>query len=282
MTHRYSLAYLTVPGLNPPDMVDVAARTGYSYVGLRLNRTTPEEAHYPLISDAELRRATKQRLQATGIGVWDLEVARLWPETELEDYREFLETGAELGALHVIAQLQDPDLSRASERFGQLCVLAAGLGIGVDLEFIAWSQVPDLATAASILRTVDQPNAGILVDMLHFQIAGSTLAELRSLPGRWFRYVHLCDAPSLTADNTEELFRVMRHERRFPGDGVIDIRGVLGCLDPDVVCALEIPGDTMASQVGLDQYARLALSATEDYLAGRRSPIREQEEEKTR
>lgn len=266
MTRPYSLAWLTVPGLAPPQMVDVAARTGYTYVGLRLNRTTPEEPHYPLTSDPKLRRATRERLDATGIGVWDVEVARLWPDTEPESYAAFLATAAELGARHVVTQLPDPDLARATDRFGRLCDMAAAYGMGVDLEFIAWSQVPDLATAARIVGEVDRPNAGILVDMLHFQVAGATTQELSALPSQWFRYVHLCDAPALTADQTDELFHVMRHERRFPGDGAIDVRGILDCFD-DVVYALEIPGDTLARQVGLEEYARRALTATEEYLA---------------
>ena len=267
MTRKYSLAYLTVPGLDPPEMVDVAARTGYAYVGLRLNRTTKEEPYYPLIEDGGLRRATRKQTAATGIGVWDVEVARLWPDTEAEDYRAFLEVGAELGARHVIAQLADPDLSRATDRFGRLCQLAAGLGLAVDLEFIGWSHVPDLTTAAEVIRTVRQPNAGILIDALHFHIAGSTIDELRSLPRSWFRYVHVCDAPAVSASQTEELLHVMRHERLFPGHGVVDIRAILDCLDRDIVCALEIPGDALATRLGLEEYARLARQTTDEFLA---------------
>lgn len=281
MQHRYSLAYLTVPGLAPPQMVDVAARTGYSYVGLRLNRTTPDEPFYPLISDRNMRRETNERLDATGVGVWDVEVARLGPDTTSEDYRAFLEAGAELGARHVVAQVTDPNSERATEHFAGLCELAGTLGLDVDLEFIAWSMVPDLASAAKVLRLADQPNAGILVDMLHFHVAGSTLEELRSLPRRWFRYAHVCDAPPVRSDQTDELFHIMRHERRFLGDGAIDVRGILECLDPDIVCALEIPGDTRVAQLGLEEYARLALSTTEEYLA-LRPPSIKQQKEKTR
>ena len=280
MAHRYSLAYLTVPGLAPPEMVDVAARIGYSFVGLRLNRTTEEEPHYPLMDDAALRRATKERLDATGIGVWDVEVARLWPDTEPESYQDFFETGAELGARHVVAQLPDPELARATERFGRLCELAAGYGLGVDLEFIAWTPISSLAAAAQIVRKVNQPNAGILVDMLHFKVAGSTIRELCSLPSGWFRYVHVCDSPRVNAEERDRLFHIMRHEREFPGRGAIDVGCVLECLDEDVVYALEIPGDSLAAEVGLEEYARRALSATEDYLKARR-PFTNEQEEKT-
>ena len=38
MKHDYSLAHLTVLSLTPPQVVEVAARTGYRYVGLRMTR----------------------------------------------------------------------------------------------------------------------------------------------------------------------------------------------------------------------------------------------------
>ena len=47
----YSLASLTVLELSPPEMVEVAARAGYSHVGLRLVPATPEEHHFALVGD---------------------------------------------------------------------------------------------------------------------------------------------------------------------------------------------------------------------------------------
>ena len=44
MTDRiFSLAALTVLELSPPDMVEAAARAGYSHVGLRLVPATEQE-----------------------------------------------------------------------------------------------------------------------------------------------------------------------------------------------------------------------------------------------
>ena len=52
----FSLASLTVLELSPPEMVEVAARAGYSHVGLRLVPATPEEHHFALVADVGLRR----------------------------------------------------------------------------------------------------------------------------------------------------------------------------------------------------------------------------------
>ena len=56
MTDRiFSLAALTVLELSPPDMVEAAARAGYSHVGLRLVPATEQEQHFPLVADARRR-----------------------------------------------------------------------------------------------------------------------------------------------------------------------------------------------------------------------------------
>jgi len=266
MMREYSLAHLTVLSLTPPEMVDVASRTGYRYVGLRLNRITPTEPLYPLITDRSLMKETKAHLADTGVGVWDIECARMGPDTEPESYLSFLEAGAELGALHVLAQLPDPDFERATDRFARLCDLAKPLGLGVDLEFVSWTAIPDLTRAVDVLHAVDRPNAGILVDTLHFDRSKSSIAELQELPREWFRYAQVCDAPKEKPTTTEELIYTARCERLFPGDGGIDVRGILACLPPEIPYALEIPGDSLVGEVGPEEYARRALQSSRQHL----------------
>ena len=61
MTHDYSLAHLTALSLTPPQLIDVAARTGYRYVGLRMTRVTPDEVLYDLGRDRALMRLARAR-----------------------------------------------------------------------------------------------------------------------------------------------------------------------------------------------------------------------------
>ncbi len=275
MKHEYSLSHLTVLALTPPRMIDVAARAGYRYVGLRLNRVTPAEPLYPLITDRVLMKETKARLADTGVGVLDIELARMDPGNDPYCYLPLLEAGAELGARHVITQLPDPDRERATDRFALICDLARPLGLGIDLEFPSWTEIPDLATAAQILHAVNRPNAGILVDILHFERSNSSTAELKKLPREWFRYAHVCDAPKGTPGSREELIHTARSERLFPGDGGIDVRGILSCLPTGIPYALEIPGDTLAARIGLEEYARQALSRAKEHLDGLEHVARE-------
>ncbi|MEU8820117.1 TIM barrel protein [Actinoplanes sp. NPDC048796] len=268
--HDFSLAHLTALSLSPPELVDAAAEAGYRYVGLRLTRVTPQEPHYPLATDPALMRTTKVRLAATGIEVLDIELARIGPGENPADFQRFLEAGAELGARHVICQLPDPDRARKTDRFALLCEMARPLGLTVDLEFPSWTETPDLDSAVRVLRGAAQRNAGILVDLLHFARSGSSVADLRQLPAEWFHFVHVCDAPPAVPPTNEGLIHTARFERLFPGEGGIDIPGILGALPPGLPYALEIPRATLVAQVGGKEHARLALSKARDHLEPRK------------
>ena len=271
--HDYSLAHLTALSLSPPELVDAAADAGYRYVGLRLTRVTPIEPHYPLATDPALMRTTKVHLAATGIEVLDIELARITPDDNVGDFERVLQAGAELGARHVITQLPDPDRARKIDRFAQLCEMARPLGLTIDLEFPSWTETPDLREATRVLRGANQPNAGILVDLLHFARSGSSVADLRQLPAQWFRFAHVCDAPPGVPPTNEGLIHTARFERLFPGEGGIDVYGILAALPPAIPYALEIPRATLVAQVGAKEHARLAITAARSYLnraAGRR------------
>lgn len=264
--HDYSLAHLTALSLSPPELVDAAAAGGYRYVGLRMTRVTPQEPHYPLAYDPALMRATKTHLAATGVEVLDIELARITSGDSPRDYLRFLEAGAELGARHVIAQLPDSDFARKTDRFAELCELARPLGLTIDLEFPSWTETPDLSEATRVLRAADQPNAGLLVDLLHFARSRSSVEELRGLPREWFHYVHVCDAPGEIPDATAELIHTARFERLFPGEGGIDMLGILAALPSGLPFALEIPRAMLVAQVGGKEHARLAMAAARRHL----------------
>jgi sugar phosphate isomerase/epimerase len=271
MRHDYSLAHLTVLSLTPPQVVDVAARAGYRYVGLRLTRVTPAEPLYDLAHDRALMKQTKARLAATGVEVLDVELFRMDPALEPESFAPVLEAAAELGARHIIAQLPDPDRKRATERFARLCDLAKPLGIFVSLEFPHWTETGNLATAAKAVRAVKRSNAGILVDMLHMGRSDSSLKDLAKMPREWFRFAHVCDAAREVPATMEGIIRTARDERQFPGEGGIDVRGILGCMPQDIPYALEIPRVALTRAVGPEEVALLALRVAQSHLDGART-----------
>lgn len=266
MKHDYSLAHLTVLSLAPPQVVEVAARAGYRYVGLRATRVTPDEVLYDLAHDRVMMQETKARLADTGIEVHDFELFRMDPSLEPESFIAVLEAAAELGARHIIAQLPDPDRERATARFAKLCDLAKPLSIFVSLEFPHWTETGNLAEATKVVRAVNRSNAGILVDMLHFGRSDSSLEVLAKLPRKWFRFAHVCDAAKEVPPTMDGIIRTARDERDFPGEGGIDVRGILACMPQNIPYALEIPRVALTHAVGPEEVALLALRVARNHL----------------
>lgn len=269
MKHDYSLAHLTVLSLTPPQVVDVAARTGYRYASLRMTRVTAAEPLYDLARDRALLKETKARLDDTGIDVLDVELFRMDPKLGADDFAAELNATAELGATNIIAQLPDPERERATERFGRLCDLAKPLGIFVNLEFPHWTETGTLAEAARVVRAVNRSNAAILVDMLHMARSGSSCDDLRKLPREWFRFAHVCDAEKECPPTLEGIIRTARDERLFSGEGTIDVRGILACLPDDIPYSLEIPRVALTRAVGPEEVARLAIRVAQSLLDDR-------------
>jgi sugar phosphate isomerase/epimerase len=254
--------------LDPPTLIEVAGRCGYDAVGLRLLPVTTEERSFPITTDKALLRATQERMAATNVACIDVEVVRLTPDVQPETYQAFLETGAALGARTVTTHLPDPVSGRAIDKLGRLSAMARPLGLHVDVEFLPWSEVPDLGTAARICKAVAADNCGILVDTLHFRRSASTVAELESLPKSWFRMLHIADCPSETPTTAEGLIHTARRERLLPGEGAIDFAPIIAALPPDIPITLEIPHDKRAADMGLEPYNRKALETTRAYVEG--------------
>lgn len=266
MQPEFSLAHLTVLGLAPPRVVTAAARAGYSYVGLRLNAVTTTEPAYPLHRDPQQLRLTKQELAATGMRVLDVELIRLTPEFEIRDYDGLLDVSADLGARHLIAQGADANLERVTEHFAVLCDAAAKRGLTADIEFVTWTETADLSRAAQIVSGAARPNAGLLIDTLHFSRSNGSVSELAGLPRSWFHYAQVCDAPSKAPDTVDGLIFAARNERLFLGAGGLDLTGILHALPADLPYSLEIPTVALAGRVGLEECARLALISAKEFL----------------
>lgn len=280
MAAEFSLAYLTVFGLTPPEMVSIAARVGYDFVSLRVNPVTIGEPVHPLAQDRRLRRRTLNLLSQTGVRVLDTELFRLTSDFEVHAYDALLDASAELGARGLIAQAADADLARAIDHFAALCDAARSRNLTVDLEFVTWTETRDLERATRIVRGAGRSNGGVLVDALHFSRSGCSVAELATLPRDWFHFAQLCDAPGEAPDSVEGLIYAARNERLFLGEGDLDLRGILGALPTGIPYSLEIPRTSLAQRVGLEELARQALATARDYIDGAqsmpRSPARPQ------
>jgi len=242
----FSLAHLSALDLTPPELVIAAAEASYAFVGLRLVAVTPGGPAWPLWQDRAVMAGTKARMAETGVGVLDVELVKLLPVVDIKTFEPCFEAAAELGAKHVLTQADDPEFERVSHNYAALCDLAASYGLTCDIEFIPWLKTNDLSSARKLINAVGRSNCGLMIDTLHFARAGCNLEELRTCPAEWFHYVQLCDAPAAPPVSIDGLIYAAREERLFPGEGDLDLVGILSNLPQPIVIGIEIPSETLS------------------------------------
>ena len=257
----YSIAQLTALDLSPPEMIELAACTGYDQAGVRLLPVAPGAVAYSLMDDKPMLRETLARMNDTGVKVFDLELIRLDAQFDLQRYLPFFEVGAQLGAKAVLVAGDDPEQGRLIEHYARLCDAMQPFGLSADLEFMPWTVVNDLASALHIVEQADRTNAGVLVDALHFERSDSRFDDLLRIPAKWLHYAQICDGPALRPNSREGLIHAARCERLLPGEGDIDLARIWNSLPTEVPVSVEIPHDRRVAQVGVEAWARQALAA---------------------
>lgn len=262
-----SLSALTVLELTPPQMVDCAAKAGYQYVGLRLAPATDTEVHHHFIADTPLRRETLARVRDNDIGVLDIEILRLKPETRVADFESFFAAGALFGAQFALVAGNDPDASRTADHLAQVAELAGQYGIRPCIEPMPWTDVKSVSQGGRIVAASKSKNTGLIVDPIHFDRAGSTLDDLAALPADYFHYLQLCDAPAARPDDLETILFQARAERMIPGEGGLDLSGILRALPPTIPIGLEVPMVEWAKTADALERATRLYDATRKLLA---------------
>jgi sugar phosphate isomerase/epimerase len=266
MTRPISLAALTVLELTPPDMVTCAAEAGFRHVGIRLLPATPTEPQYDIIGDTPLLREVERRLADTGIKVLDVEIFRMKPDIPPGDYEAAIATAARLGASELLVAGNDPDEARLIDRFAAFCDLAGSYGLRASLEFMPWTDAKDLTQAARIVERTSRDNAGVLIDAFHFSRSRSRIEDIATIPPSQLHFMQFCDVPAAIPPTMDAILAEARAERLFPGEGGIDLLGLLRAVPRDLPLSIEVPTHTLAQTVGATERARRALVATKHVL----------------
>lgn len=143
---------------------------------------------------------------------------------------EFFEVVSTLGGTTVVAvHLTDAplDFDRDTEAFAALCDDAAKHGLRVALEFVGFSNIPNVKTAMRIVDEAGRRNGGLVVDIGHHRRGGGSDADLRQVPGDKVFTVQLLDGPaSAPADIVDEAV----YHRQLPGHGELDVVGFIRLL----------------------------------------------------
>ena len=141
---------------------------------------------------------------------------------------------AAVGSRELVAVTMEtslPPMDEVAACFKALCLSAGDAGLGVSIEFLPWTGIPDLATAWEILQRADCDNSGIMVDTWHWyrQPGGPNPDLLRQIPAEKLRVVQLCDAAAELPSDTDIATETMT-ARLLPGNGAVDFAEVLGII----------------------------------------------------
>lgn len=251
-----------------PERLEAAAAAGLAGVGV-----SPQDVERCLAQGIG-PEALRHRIDALGLETVELQVLRDWgARTQERASRTFEErvyaAAGVVGGRYVVAVGEvDDDAAFVAGRFRALCERAAAAGLRVALEFVPWTTIPDLRRASEIVERAGHENGGVLVDAWHHLVGGGRPDDLAALPARRIVALHLCDAP---AGRAGTLVEEARHRRLLPGEGVLDLEGLLRHLGGrGVACplSLEIPSDrlralpaaeiaALAARAGLDLLDRV-------------------------
>ncbi len=134
-------------------------------------------------------------------------------------------------------------IDRAAADFRELGDIAAGFGVRVGYEALAWGRhVSDHRDAWEIVRRADHPRIGLILDSFHTLSRKIDPNTIRSIPGDKIFIVQLADAPLIEMD----LLYWSRHFRNMPGEGdlpVVDVMRAVAATGYDGPLSLEIFND---------------------------------------
>jgi sugar phosphate isomerase/epimerase len=266
MPKTFSLAHLTVLGCRPAEATHIASDLGFDYVGFRtIPLGLPGEPRYVISEDKPMLQETKRALADTGMKALDIEIARITDGLDVTTYVPAFAAAAELGVKHVLTSSGAKDYGFTVDAVAKLCEIAAQYGLTIDFEFIAFSEIPTLSKTMALLRDVNQPNAGVLIDTLHMCLSNTPTEELDAVPRDMLRYAQLNDCrPTSVTPSTAEMIHIAREERLYLGEGVIPVRAIVDRL-PDVPLALEITHKRRLEALGYREYARQCLATAKAY-----------------
>lgn len=250
-------------------MVDATADAGFSGAALMAVH------HELVVADGMTSAEIVDYHHERGLKIPVVDALLGWTSADLAAVEEAivptLDIAARAGATYCNAVTLDaelPSIAEAAAGLAHACDLAAERGLSLSIEFLPWTGIPDLRSVVRLLDAADRPNAGLMLDTWHWfrQPGGPDEETLRSFEPERIHVLQINDAP---AEPGPDLMTETMTQRRLPGDGDIDIAGLLAVLDDigaDPIVAPEVFSTELAG-LGPAEMARRVFSATADAIA---------------
>ncbi len=199
----------------------ICAQGGFGAVGLRLNKLEEYFSHGKTAQDV------RQLCEALALLPLELNAFPDWiyrqgeaQKAAMDRLGRFSRLAAALGCPLLILPTQCDgahDEALARENFAEACRVASQVNTRVALEFVPWSPIDTAKKAWDVVRYVNHPYGGLVLDSFHYVKGGSRLADLQEIPIEKVFLVHLADALDVDTD----VATLCRNYRVPPGDGVL-------------------------------------------------------------
>lgn len=263
MARKFSLAYLTLPGIDPLEQIRIAGQTGYDYVSLRtIPMGQPGEPQLVLEKDPQMFRAVRNQMESCGVQLLDVELVRIREDLP-DDYRGAFDCAAQLGAKHVLSSVWTKDMDFAAERYAQICDQAAQFGMDVNVEFPIVSCMTTFDETVAMVKRVGKPNMKVFVDTIYAHWDQLTPEKIASIPQEDYGIIHLCDCPM---EVPEEIVNVVRAGREYCGLGQAKLGEMLRAL-PERPYSIELPNLQYMERYGAQGHAQRCLDAAKSLFA---------------
>ena len=261
-----SLDQLTVLGVRPAELVDIAARAGYGAISPFIGAGKPMLPAVPLRAGDPDTIAMQRRMADTGVFINNADGFALFDDTSMEELRVAAHLMAQMGARGLVTLQFDSDAARGFDRFCQLNELAKEVGLPLVLEFTPLSRIASLNDALAYRARAGGDNIGILVDVFHLHRSGGTPADLLAMDRSLIKGAQLCDGPRKQTD--EEYAEQALYERMIPGEGELPVKEFLKALPQETIFGVEVPlrSRERAGESRLERATRL-MAATRALLA---------------
>lgn len=146
-------------------------------------------------------------------------------------FKRKLDLSAQLGANRFVmcsgvsGKVNADDYTAAVPMLDDVGELGKQFGIVIGIEFIAGARfLGCVETTADLLRRVNHPNLGVLVDTFHFYAGISKLGDIERLKPGEISWVHIDDVPPMPRELLDDTDRV------YVGDGVLPLEKILPVL----------------------------------------------------
>ena len=260
-----ALGWLTVGGTDPFDWLAAAHAGGFKGLGVKI-APRPGEPEPGLLRDEALRREFSGECRRTGIRL--LNMGSIWLDGGIppQDYARALDVGAELGAEYVVGISTDSDAGRRRAEMRVLAAMARERGMRLTIEFFAYSAIRTFDEASGLVAEMEDRQAGILFDALHFHRSGGVLSDITTENAGRVDYFQLCDAPRALPKGMT-LSEEGRCARLFPGEGGIALREIMKRLPASIGIEVEIPHPALKALPPVER-GREAMRNTLSFLDG--------------